>query len=164
MASGCRSDSGRRGDAAAGSASDANEIKIVAGAGDLIDLSGWTFSNWGRDNQIIIINLGDSQTELTIVGTPAGDEITGGDSNSLSDFWVRGPEENDQSAAAFREAGVIMAFPTLRGGNGHDSVKEFLLGEGYEVRVAHDAELQLEPAKRADAEKAFGQVWWWVRA
>jgi HEAT repeat protein len=31
-------------------------------------------------------------------------------------------------------------------------------------RVAHSIELQLEPEKRADAEQAFGQVWYWVRA
>jgi acetyl esterase/lipase len=76
--------------------------------------------------------------------------ITGGDSNSLSDFWVRGPEENDQSAAAFREAGIIMAFPTLRGGNGHDSAKEFLLGEVDDVRAAAEQLAQLsyvDPAR-----------------
>jgi pimeloyl-ACP methyl ester carboxylesterase len=59
--------------------------------------------------------------------------LTGGDSNSLSDFWTPGPDQNDQSAHAFREAGLIMAFPTLRGGNGQPSAKEVLLGEVDDV-------------------------------
>jgi pimeloyl-ACP methyl ester carboxylesterase len=62
--------------------------------------------------------------------------LTGGDSNSLSDFWTKGPVHNDQSASAFREAGLIMSFPTLRGGNGNDSAKEIMLGEVEDVIAA----------------------------
>jgi alpha/beta superfamily hydrolase len=62
--------------------------------------------------------------------------LTGGDSNSLSDFWTPGPDQNDQSAHAFREAGLIMAFPALRGGNGQPSAKEVLLGEVDDVLAA----------------------------
>lgn len=62
--------------------------------------------------------------------------LTGGDSNSLSDFWTPGPDQNDQSARAFREAGVVMAFPVLRGGNGGASAKEAMYGEVDDVLAA----------------------------
>lgn len=59
--------------------------------------------------------------------------LTGGDTNSLSDFWSAGPDNNDQSARAFREAGIIMVFPTLRGGNGQDNPKQAFFGEVDDV-------------------------------
>lgn len=62
--------------------------------------------------------------------------LTGGDTNSLADFWTPGPDANDQSARAFREAGMIMMFPTLRGGNGQANAKELLLGEVEDVLAA----------------------------
>lgn len=62
--------------------------------------------------------------------------ITGGDSNSLDDFWSAGSPDNDQSARAFREAGMIMMFPTLRGGNSNPGGKEFLLGEVDDILAA----------------------------
>lgn len=62
--------------------------------------------------------------------------LTGGDSNSLDDFWTPGPDANDQSARAFREAGIIMVFPTLRGGNGGGDRREWLLGEVDDVLAA----------------------------
>jgi pimeloyl-ACP methyl ester carboxylesterase len=62
--------------------------------------------------------------------------LTGGDSNSLSDFWTPGPDQNDQSVRAFREAGVIMAFPVLRGGNGGAGAREVMYGEVDDVLAA----------------------------
>ena len=62
--------------------------------------------------------------------------ITGGDSNSLSDFWVEGPPQNDQSASAYRKAGVITMFATLRGGNGSSARREVFFGEVDDVRAA----------------------------
>ncbi len=62
--------------------------------------------------------------------------LTGGDSNSLGDFWTPGSPENDQSARAFREAGIIMMFPSLRGGNGNRASREWLLGEVDDVLAA----------------------------
>ncbi len=69
--------------------------------------------------------------------------LTGGDTNSLDDFWTPGPAENDQSARAFREAGVVMAFVTLRGGNGHRSQREWFLGEVDDVLAAADQLAQI---------------------
>lgn len=62
--------------------------------------------------------------------------LTGGDTNSLDDFWTPGPESHDESASAFRNAGVVMMFPTLRGGNANPSGKEFFFGEVDDVLAA----------------------------
>jgi len=62
--------------------------------------------------------------------------LTGGDSNSLGDFWTPGPDSNDQSVRAFRDAGIVMYFPTLRGGNGDANGKELFLGEVDDVLAA----------------------------
>lgn len=62
--------------------------------------------------------------------------LTGGDTNSLDDFWSPGPESNDQSARAFREAGLVMMFPSLRGGNTNAGGKEYLFGEVDDVLAA----------------------------
>jgi dipeptidyl aminopeptidase/acylaminoacyl peptidase len=60
--------------------------------------------------------------------------ITGGDCNSIDEgCWKEGPPSNDQSASAFRKAGVVMLFPSLRGGNDNPGVKESFLGEVEDV-------------------------------
>jgi acetyl esterase/lipase len=68
---------------------------------------------------------------------PAMIWLTGGDSNSLDDFWKEGAPANDQSASAFRKAGMIVMFPTLRGGNADAGRKEHFLGEVDDVHAAH---------------------------
>lgn len=78
--------------------------------------------------------------------------LTGGDSNSLDDFWSPGPDSNDQSARAFREAGLIMVFPTLRGGNGGRSPREWLLGEVDDVLAAAD---QLKQIRYIDPDRIY---------
>jgi len=62
--------------------------------------------------------------------------ITGGDSSTLEDFWTEGSPGNDQSASAIRKAGVIMMFPTLRGGNVDEGRKEFFYGEVDDIHAA----------------------------
>jgi hypothetical protein len=69
---------------------------------------------------------------------PAIAWLTGGDSSSLDDFWTPGPDANDQSAHAFRDAGIVMLFPTLRGGNGNAGGKEYFYGEVDDVLAAAD--------------------------
>ena len=76
--------------------------------------------------------------------------LTGGDSNSLDEFWTEGDPANDQSASAFRKAGMIVMFPTLRGGNQDAGRKEFFLGEVDDVHAAanHLARLPyVDPAR-----------------
>jgi len=62
--------------------------------------------------------------------------LTGGDTNSLDDFWTPGNEANDQSAHVFRDAGMVMMFPTLRGGNDNASMREYFYGEVDDVLAA----------------------------
>lgn len=62
--------------------------------------------------------------------------ITGGDCNSIGDVWSPSPRGNDQTAAAYRKAGLVMMFPSLRGGNDNPGVKEGFLGEVDDVLAA----------------------------
>jgi dipeptidyl aminopeptidase/acylaminoacyl peptidase len=65
--------------------------------------------------------------------------ITGGDCNSIDDgVWLPAPRDNDQTASAYRKNGIIMMFPSLRGGNDNPGVKESFLGEVEDVLAAAD--------------------------
>lgn len=55
--------------------------------------------------------------------------VTGGDSNSIDDLWHSAPPANDQTAAAYRKAGVVLMFPSLRGGNTNPGRREGFFGE-----------------------------------
>ncbi len=62
--------------------------------------------------------------------------ITGGDSNSLGEMWNPAPKNNDQTAAAYRQAGIVMMLPSLRGGNENPGQREGFLGEVDDVLSA----------------------------
>jgi dipeptidyl aminopeptidase/acylaminoacyl peptidase len=62
--------------------------------------------------------------------------ITGGDCNSIDAVWESAPRENDQTAAAYRTAGIVMMFPSLRGGNDNPGRREGFLGEVDDVAAA----------------------------
>jgi acetyl esterase/lipase len=65
--------------------------------------------------------------------------ITGGDCNTIDQsIWREGPPKNDQSASAFRKAGIVMLFPSLRGGNDNPGLKEGFFGEVDDVLAAAD--------------------------
>jgi acetyl esterase/lipase len=64
--------------------------------------------------------------------------ITGGDCNSVGDVWSPMPASNEQSASAYRKAGIVMMFPALRGGNDNPGVKEGYFGEVDDVVAAAD--------------------------
>lgn len=64
--------------------------------------------------------------------------ITGGDCNSIGDVWSPAPAKNDQTASAFRKAGIVMMYPSLRGGNDNPGVKEGFLGEVDDVIAAYE--------------------------
>jgi len=60
--------------------------------------------------------------------------LVGGFSNCISEVpWEKMPADNDQSAAAFRKAGLVMMYPSLRGGNQNPGFKEGFLGEVDDV-------------------------------
>lgn len=63
--------------------------------------------------------------------------LVGGFSNSIGDIaWNPGPKTNDQSASAFREAGIVMMYPSLRGGNDSPGAVETFYGEVNDVLAA----------------------------
>jgi acetyl esterase/lipase len=65
--------------------------------------------------------------------------MIGGFSNSIGDTpWRPAAAENDQSAGAFRKAGIVMMYPSLRGGNKNPGNKEGFLGEVDDVLAAAD--------------------------
>jgi dipeptidyl aminopeptidase/acylaminoacyl peptidase len=64
--------------------------------------------------------------------------ITGGDCNSIGDVWSPARPADDQSARQYREAGIVMMFPSLRGGNNNPGVQEGFLGEVDDVLAAAD--------------------------
>ena len=63
--------------------------------------------------------------------------LTGGFSNSIGDTaWAPATPDNDQSASAFRKAGVITMYPSLRGGNNNPGYIEGFYGEVTDVMAA----------------------------
>ncbi|EDY15923.1 conserved hypothetical protein [Chthoniobacter flavus Ellin428] len=65
--------------------------------------------------------------------------VVGGFSNSISDLaWTPNPPDNDQSATTFREAGLVMMYPCLRGGNDAPGWMEGFYGEVDDVLAAAD--------------------------
>lgn len=62
--------------------------------------------------------------------------IHGGDCNSLEDVWTPQPRENDQSAVAFRQAGIVTMYPSLRGGNKNPGRREGFYGEVDDILAA----------------------------
>ncbi len=64
--------------------------------------------------------------------------ITGGDFTSIGDVWSPAPRSNDQSAAAFRRAGIVTMFPSLRGGNANPGRREAFYGEADDILAAAD--------------------------
>jgi len=70
--------------------------------------------------------------------------ITGGDCNSIGDVWSDQKPDNDQTASAYRKAGLVMMFPSLRGGNDNPGQKEGFLGEVDDVVAAADFVSKLE--------------------
>ncbi len=64
--------------------------------------------------------------------------ITGGDSNSIGNLWDKADPENDQTAAAFRDAGIVTMYPSLRGGNDNPGYREGFYGEVDDILAAAD--------------------------
>jgi dipeptidyl aminopeptidase/acylaminoacyl peptidase len=65
--------------------------------------------------------------------------VVGGFSNSIGAVaWAPADPANDQSASAFREAGVLMMYPSLRGGNRNPGVIEYFYGEVDDLLAARD--------------------------
>jgi acetyl esterase/lipase len=77
--------------------------------------------------------------------------LVGGFSNSIGDVaWTPGPASNDQSASGFRNHGIVMMYPSLRGGNTNPGHIETFYGEVDDVLAAakHLASLDYVDPKR----------------
>jgi dipeptidyl aminopeptidase/acylaminoacyl peptidase len=77
--------------------------------------------------------------------------LVGGFSNSIGDIaWTPGPASNDQSASGFRDHGIVMMYPSLRGGNTNPGHIETFYGEVDDVLAAarHLASLDYVDPKR----------------
>jgi dipeptidyl aminopeptidase/acylaminoacyl peptidase len=75
---------------------------------------------------------GDGQRHPAIVW------ITGGDNNSIGDVWSPADRSNDQTASGFRRAGIVMMFPSQRGGNDNPGRREGFYGEVDDILAATD--------------------------
>lgn len=65
--------------------------------------------------------------------------LTGELHNSLDEVaWVKRPDYCDVSGRAFREAGLVMLYPSLRGGNNNPGHLEGCFGEVNDVLAASD--------------------------
>ena len=65
--------------------------------------------------------------------------LIGGFSNGIHDTpWQPASSQNDQSASAYREAGIIMMYPSRRGGNTNPGYREDFLGEADDIIAARD--------------------------
>lgn len=64
--------------------------------------------------------------------------ITGGDCNTIGDVWSPADPRDDQTARQYRDAGLVMMFPSLRGGNQNPGVVEGFFGEVDDVIAAAD--------------------------
>lgn len=78
----------------------------------------------------VTTNPGDGKKHPAIVW------ITGGDNNSIGDVWTPKERSNDQSASPFRKAGIVMMFPSQRGGNDNPGQREGFYGEVDDILAA----------------------------
>ncbi|MDB6080236.1 MAG: hypothetical protein JWO82_3983 [Akkermansiaceae bacterium] len=78
--------------------------------------------------------------------------LVGGFGNDIGNIsWEdNAPVENDQSASAYRKAGIAMMYPSLRGANGNPGYQECCCGEADDVlaAAAHAAKLPWVDPKR----------------
>lgn len=65
--------------------------------------------------------------------------ISGGDCNTIdAGFFSPAPPQNDQTASAFRNAGIVTLYASLRGGNQNPGEREGFFGEVDDVLAAAD--------------------------
>ena len=63
--------------------------------------------------------------------------VSGGWSNAISDLaWSYPAWDNDQTGSAFRDAGMLMMYPSFRGANGNPGQHETLFGEIDDIVAA----------------------------
>jgi acetyl esterase/lipase len=99
----------------------------------------------GQNAAYVSADPGDGKKHAAIIW------LVGGFSNSISDIaWTPGVASNDQSASGFRAHGIVMMYPSLRGGNTNPGHIETFYGEVDDVLAAarHLASLDYVDPKR----------------
>lgn len=87
----------------------------------------------GNLSAFLSVDPGDGQKHPAIIW------ITGGYCNSVGDTpWMRATRDDDQSAQQYRNAGIVMMYPALRGGSGNPGNYEGFYGEVDDVLAARD--------------------------
>jgi dipeptidyl aminopeptidase/acylaminoacyl peptidase len=84
----------------------------------------------GRLAAYVTADPGDGKKHPAVVW------VTGGDNNSIGDVWSPRDRSDDQSASAFRKAGIVMMFPSQRGGNDNPGRREGFYGEVDDILAA----------------------------
>jgi len=69
---------------------------------------------------------------------PAMIWLTGGFGNTMDNVWKKADAEDDQTAAVFRKAGLIMMYPAQRGGHMSPGNEECFYGEVDDIIAARD--------------------------
>jgi len=69
---------------------------------------------------------------------PAMIWLTGGMGNGIDKVWGEADANNDQTASVFRKAGLVMMYPTQRGGNGSPDNEECFYREIDDIIAARD--------------------------
>jgi acetyl esterase/lipase len=78
--------------------------------------------------------------------------VTGGNCNAIGEVWEDADPRNDQTASAFRKAGIVMMFVSFRGGNDNPGVKEGFFGEVDDLLAARE---HLANVPYVDADRIF---------
>jgi alpha/beta superfamily hydrolase len=69
---------------------------------------------------------------------PAMIWLTGGMGNGIDEVWEEADADNDQTASVFRKAGLVMMYPTQRGGGMSPGYEESFYGEIDDIIAARD--------------------------
>ena len=90
-------------------------------------------SDVGQLAAFVSSDPGDGQQHPLIIW------VVGGWSNGISDLpWSYGDWNNNQTASAFRDAGILMMYPSFRGANGNPGYFETLYGEIDDIVAAFE--------------------------
>ncbi len=90
-------------------------------------------SEVGNLDAYISTNPNDGQKHPLVIW------VGGGWTNSIdSNYWLYNPWENDQSGAILRQKGILMMYPSTRGGNQNPGFQESLYGEINDIHSALD--------------------------
>ncbi len=105
---------------------------VVPPEGVNLELVQYT-SSVGELDAYISTNPNDGQKHPLVIW------VTGGWSNSISDFlWKHNSWDNDQSGTFLREKGILVMYPSFRGGNTNPGFKETMYGEVDDIFSAYE--------------------------